>query len=97
MPQDIKTQDQPVSLPLKEIGALLVKHFNYHEGLYEVVLSVNVAVGNIGPSADQILPGAMFGVSGIGLAKTDQTGPNTVDAATINPAKAPRKRKPKQK
>lgn len=90
MSQTTESEASAESLTLKEVGALLVKHFGHHDGLYDVALAINVAVGNIGPSADQALPGAMFGISGVGLVKANQVGPNTVDAAVVNPAKAAR-------
>ena len=72
-------------LPLQELAALLVRHYGLHVGLWDVALQMQVAIGQLGPAPDKALPGAMIGVSGIGLARAAQAGPLTVDAAKINP------------
>jgi len=87
------------SLPLqclftnKELAEHLIRIKGFHEGLYDLSIEFSFAVGNIGPTKEQMLPGAMFGVSGVGLIKTEQVGPNTVDAALVNPTKPSRKKK----
>lgn len=78
-------------LPLKELAAILVRHNGLHEGLYNVSVEFQIAVGSVGP-ADTPLPGALFGVSRIGLAKVDQVGPHTIDAVQVNPKRATRKK-----
>ncbi len=78
---------------LKEITEHLIRIKGYHEGLYDISVEISFAVGSFGPTSELILPGAMFGVSGIGLAKTEKVGPNTVDAALVNPIKPPNKKK----
>jgi hypothetical protein len=65
----------------------------FHEGLYDLSIEFSFAVGNMGPTKEHMLPGAMFGVSGVGLIKTDHIGPNTVDAALANPPKTPRRKR----
>jgi hypothetical protein len=51
----------------------------------------------VGPTPELICPGAMIGVSRIGLSKTEKEKANlhTVDAAKINPAPKKRARKSK--
>ena len=78
---------------LKEITEHLVRIKDYHEGLYDLSIEISFAVGSFGPTSELMLPGAMFGVSGIGLAKTEKAGPNTVDAALSNPIKISSKKK----
>lgn len=73
-------------LSLQEIGAILVKHLGYHEGIWDISVEFQISIGALGPSADKILPGAMVGVSRIGLMRTETRGPHTVDAAVVNPA-----------
>jgi hypothetical protein len=75
----------PVSL--KEIGALLVKHYGLHEGLWDIVIEIQVGVGQFGaaPADAAPLPGAMFRISRIGLNNALQVGPLTVNAAEVNP------------
>jgi hypothetical protein len=75
---------QPVDL--KELATLLLSHYGIHDGLYEVAFAMQIAVGHVGPTADQQLPGAAFSIAGVGLAKMPEQGPNTVDAAKVNPS-----------
>jgi hypothetical protein len=85
------------NLKLKELLELLIRHFDIHEGVYDISVDFQVGVGAIGPSPDQLLPGAMIGVSAIGIAAADKAGPNTADAAVCNPRVKPRSRSRKQK
>ena len=82
------TSDPPVVLSLKDIAELIVKHRGIHEGLYNVVFQIQIALGAVGTSPETVVPGAMFGVSGVGLEKVAQAGPQTIDAAVVNPAPA---------
>lgn len=78
----------PVGNPLgiKELTAALVKHYDLHEGLYDLYLEYQFAFGNFGPSASQVVPSAVVGLSKLGVTKVTQTGPLTVDASEVNPA-----------
>jgi len=82
---------------LVELTEILVKHQELHEGLYNLSLEFQLAVGAVGPTPESICPGAMIGVSRIGLSKTEENNANihTVDAAKIN--LAPKKRGKKNK
>lgn len=82
---------------LIELTEILVKHQKLHEGLYNLSLEFQLAVGAVGPTPELICPGAMIGVSRIGLSKTETEKANihTVDAAKINPAPKKRARKSK--
>lgn len=73
---------------LIELTEILVKHQKLHEGLYNLSLEFQLGVGTVGPTPELICPGAMIGVSGIGLSKTEKEKANihTVDAAKVNPA-----------
>lgn len=81
----INTQKLVGSHDLREITELLVKHHGLHEGLYDLALEFQIAVGAVGSDPSSIFPGAMVGVRGIGLVNTDKEGPSTVNAAEINP------------
>lgn len=83
-PDDI---NQIGALNLKELAAVLVKHFKLNEGLYETSIGLQVAVGAVGPTPETVVPGAMFGVTGVGLRKADVVGPHTVNASDINSKK----------
>ena len=79
---------QPIiSLKHRDLVEILIKHLDLHEGLYDLTFEFQIAVGAIGPSPELVLPGAMIGVKGVGLIKTDKSGPQTVDAAKVNPVK----------
>lgn len=81
-----------VDYSLVELTEILVKHQGLHEGLYNLYLEFRIAVGAVGPAPELICPGAMIGVSRIGLAKTEKEKANmhTVDASKVNPT--PKKR-----
>jgi len=80
--------NQIVNFSLVELTEILIKHQELHEGLYNLSLEFQIAVGAVGPTPELISPGAMIGVSRIGLAKTEKEKANihTVDAASFNPA-----------
>ena len=81
-------------LSLREVAALLVKHYELHEGLWGVAFGINIGVGQFGPNPKEALPGAMIGISNVSLLSSEKEGPNVVDAAQINPTKkAPAKNK----
>jgi hypothetical protein len=75
----------PEIFSLRELAEILIRHKGVHDGIYEVSVHFQVAVGAVGPSESTVLPGAMIGVSGIGLVPAMAPGPNTVDAAIANP------------
>lgn len=77
-----------ISHELREITELLIKHHGLHEGLYDLALEFQIAVGAVGPDPASIVPGAMFGVRRIGIMKTEREGVSTVDAAKVNPSPA---------
>ena len=95
MPFAIDTK-APQILSLRELATILIKHFDYHEGLYDLGFGVQIAVGRVGPvqagpEPEAQFPGAAFGISGVGLSKANVVGPFTVDAAEVNPRSRPTK------
>ena len=89
-PDTKKITAQPVlnqiaTYSLIELTEILIKHQNLHEGLYNLSLSFKIAVGGVGPSPGAIHPGAMIGVTHIGLAKIEKPDNQTVDASKVNP------------
>jgi hypothetical protein len=90
-------QNQVADFSLIEITEILIKHQGLHEGLYNLSVQFQIAVGAIGPSPELICPGAMLGVSRIGISNTEEEKANshTVNAAKVNPA--PKKRAKKNK
>ena len=73
----------------EQLVELLIKHNGIHEGKYVLALELQIALGSFGPDVNSVSPGAIFGVSGIGLLKTEtgHTGAKPVDAAIVNPVK----------
>jgi len=73
---------------LAEMTEILIKNQGLHEGIYNLSIEFQIAIGAVGPSPDKILPGGMLGVSRIGLSKTEVGKENihTVNAAEVNPA-----------
>jgi hypothetical protein len=82
---------------LKEMAALLVKYFDYHEGLYDISFALQVGIGPVGPAGptgEGSLPGAAFAIAAVGLTKAEKPTQTTVDAAEVNPLAKPAARKP---
>ena len=79
------TTQLPTTLPLRQVTEILIKHYDLHEGLYELSFEFQIAVGGVRPSPETVLPGAMIGISGIGISKSDKENINTVDAEKVNP------------
>lgn len=73
---------------LTELTEILIKNQGLHDGLYNLSVQLQIGVGSVGPSPELICPGAMLGVSRIGLSRTEKGKENihTVNAAEINPA-----------
>lgn len=71
---------------LKELAELLVRRFGYTEGTWDLAIEFKVAIGNVGPKIDEVLPGAIVQLSRVGLTRSTQSGPHTVNAAESNPA-----------
>lgn len=84
-------------IPLKDLATILIRHYGYHEGFYEVGVQFNIAVGSVGPDATQIAPGAVLTVGGIGLSKCSPSSPLGIDASVVNPAESMPLKKPTRK
>jgi hypothetical protein len=80
-----RSQELIGSHELREITELLVKHHGLHEGIFDLAIEFQIAVGGMGMDSSSILPGAMINVKRIGLTKAPKAGTATVDAAEVNP------------
>jgi hypothetical protein len=71
-----------------EVIEALIKQANLHEGKWQLLMNFGLSAANIGPSPEEVVPGAAVGVLGIGLARAKPDSPPGLvgDAATINPA-----------
>lgn len=87
--------ESPVSL--RELSEILVKHYGLHAGCYDLLIEFQIGMGAVGPDEQSALPGAMIGVSRVGLIPSRKDGPTTIDAAIINPPKKIRKKTPREK
>jgi len=83
IPQPVVPVEAP--LEMKELATVLVKHYGIHSGKYNLFLEFNVGIGTVGPSPELATPGAMIGISKIGLTETLEDGPTSVDASVVNP------------
>src|SRR5229473_3902637 len=76
----------------KELITLMVKAMGIHEGRWMLMVSYGMGPGNFGPSADQIAPGMIVAVTGLGIQREEHgaapAAPESlvVDAAEVNPA-----------
>lgn len=84
----------PVDAPLsmRDLAGVLVKHYDLHEGHFDLLVEFQIGMGAVGPDPTSLTPGAMIGVSRIGLMPSKSDGPTTVDATIVNPAKKTRKK-----
>lgn len=76
---------------LREITELLIKHHELHEGMYDLAIEFQIAVGGVGMDSSSILPGVMLNIRRIGLTKATKIGLTTVDAAEVNLRKVVKK------
>jgi hypothetical protein len=63
----------------------LIKAQGYHEGLFDISVEFSLSIGNFGPTPDKVVPSTVVSVTRIGLQPTAVLGPQTVNAAQVNP------------
>lgn len=76
----------------KELLELLIKHNNVHEGLWALMIGMQIGTGNFGPTPELSQPGIMATVNQIGMQRlmpgtTQAPGSLVLDAAKVNPKK----------
>lgn len=71
----------------KEVVELLIKKADLHEGKWVLSANFGFSAGNFGASPEQLAPGAIVAVLGIGLTRAAPETPEQiqVDAAVVNP------------
>lgn len=77
---------------MRDLASVLVRHYGLSEGKYDLMVEFQIGTGAVGPDKDKLVPGAMIGVSRIGLIAATKLGPNTVDASLVTPRKKLRKK-----
>jgi hypothetical protein len=77
----------PIESPvtMRDLAAILVKHYDLHEGRYDLLVEYQIGMGAFGPDPASTTPGAMIGISKVGLMPAQGDGPTSVDAAIVNP------------
>ena len=95
--QNINLPPVPVEQPLsmRDLTVALIKHYGIHEGRYDLLVEFQIGMGAVGPDPASVTPGAMIGVSRVGLMPAKGNGPTSVDAALVNPAPSLVAAKPK--
>ena len=78
-----------IQVGLRELTTLLIKHADFHEGLYDFSAVMSVTIGTFALAIDQPpMPGTLSALSAVGLMKVDTATPNSIDAAKVNPIAA---------
>lgn len=69
---------------LREITAMLIKHVDLHEGLWQLQVAFGQSATNLNVNG-RLTPTAITQVMGLQLARVEEGGALTVDAAEVNP------------
>lgn len=72
-------------LSMRDLTAILIMHYGIHEGRFDLLIEFQIGMGAVGPDPASLNPGAMIGVSKVGLMPAKGNGPTSVDAALVNP------------
>lgn len=72
-------------MSIEDLLAMIISSKGLHEGLFGLGVKFAIATGAVGPTPEAMYPGAMLGVCGFVLAKSEFPGPHIVDAAQVNP------------
>jgi hypothetical protein len=71
---------------MRDLTIVLIKHYGIHEGCYDLLVEFQIGMGAVGPDPSTLTPGAMIGVSRVGLMPAKGNGQASVDASLVNPA-----------
>jgi hypothetical protein len=71
-----------------EIIEALIKSAGLHEGKWQLVMTFGLAAINMGPTSEEVVPGAGVAIASIGLQRATPESPPALvlDAAEVNPA-----------
>jgi hypothetical protein len=73
----------------RELTELIIKASGVHEGRWTLTVNFGMAPGNFGPTIDDVSPGMLVAVQGIGIQRESPEAPGppelTVDASAVNP------------
>lgn len=76
-----------ITVTYKELVEALIKHQNYHKGIWQLYVEFGISAANIQTGIDQISPSAIVPLVKIGLIKSEVESSIAVDAAKVNPKK----------
>lgn len=82
-------------LSIKELTAVLVKHYGLTEGKYDLGIEFQIGTGGVGPNPEELLPGVILGIKSVGLAPAKGNAKNSIDASEV--ASTPPEKKPRAK
>lgn len=79
----------------KEVVELMIRHLGLHEGKWMLMANFGFSAANLGPTGDEMSPGAATVLNHIGITRaTDSSPPSlTVDAAKVNPTTTTRRKR----
>jgi hypothetical protein len=71
----------------KEVVEALIKQAGLHEDKWQLVMQFGLAGANMGPTPEDVVPGAALAITAIGLQKATPESPEALvaDAAAVNP------------
>jgi hypothetical protein len=91
-PPELKPTPVESPLNMKELTALLIKHYGIREGMFDLMVEYQLGTGAVGPDNEHLLPGLMIGIAKVGLMPSTKANSLTVDAFDVNPSPKTRKR-----
>jgi len=79
----------------KELLEILIKQAGVHEGRWIIMMGFGFTAGNFGPDDEHLSPGAIVGVTAVGIQKAGPDSPDgmVLDAAVVNPRPTKENRK----
>ncbi len=71
-----------------EVLEALIKKAGLREGRWQLIMTFGLAGVNVGPTPEEMVPGAAIAVASIGLTKATPESPEALvlDASVVNPA-----------
>lgn len=81
--QPTKARKDLEPLGLRELTAILVRHYGLTQGKYGLNVEFHVGAGTFGPSEDKRGPGFAIGMGRVGLVEAPADGPYTIDASEL--------------
>ncbi len=79
-----------------ELAEILIKTLGIHEGLWGIVFEFSLMGSNVPvpPDGKSIMPASISFINRLGIQRFEQPNNLTVDAAKVNPAGNPTKKRP---